>query len=206
MGSENTYTRIVKGLEQSKFSKRQFLPHDIFDELLTKGVVEEEMHKVNCECKPVLLDFVMNHSRKVFAILVYTGLVKRASNLLEYKFMDKHLPILREDNTFTSFNLLADDMALKWFQSWIEGGVQTTQNPSQDLVSFYDAQWIFLAPVFTKHSIMEQPHDSCPLPFLNYDKEEVEDWGSFSSLYKGRIHKAHTEYPNEGSHCSPNSI
>jgi serine/threonine protein kinase len=203
MGSEDIFTRMVKGLENSEFSRRKFLPHDTFDKLLTRGVVEEEMHKVNCECKSVFLDFVMNHSRKVFAILVYSGHVKRASNLLKYKFMDKHLPVLREDNRVTSFNLLADDVALEWFRSWTEGGGQTAQNLSQDLVAFDNAQWTFLAPVFTKQSIMEQPHDLCPLPFLKY---EMGGGGSFSSLYKGRIHKAHTECADEASHCSANSI
>lgn len=187
--------RFEKRQAHSDFSNADFLPVGVLSDLLTGPEIKDQMSKLELKCTKEFVDFVKEHAKRVFAILVFSKLVRHASHLLEYKFMDKHLPMLRdsEGNRATSFNLLADDQALRWFQTW---------DDTDDLLAFERGQWFFLAPEFTQNSTMEQPHDRCPLPILKWVKKDPSHAGSFSILYQGEIHKDHAKWLGKVSHLS----
>ncbi|KAJ8129636.1 hypothetical protein O1611_g3997 [Lasiodiplodia mahajangana] len=191
MGSDTLFTLIEGGLVEGRPDDRRFLPHDTFEELWTgdgtNKLIQSRAKLARCfgwKRVSKLIGFVRSSARKVFAILVRSDLAHKVSSLPKYGFMDKHLPVVVEGTDVTSYNLLADDMPLKWFRDW----------SPQEKVRFREAQWLFLAPIFVRRSIMEQLHNECPLPFIEFDKKAS---GSFSVLYRARIHKRHIECVEE---------
>ena len=205
-------SRIEKRLERSAFSKRRFLPQDAFEKLLTRGNIQKEL-KENGIDNEELLDFIVERGRKIFAILVRSSLVKHVSTLQEHLITDRYLPVEQDGSQVTSLSGPSmDDPALDWFRTWRSEAVSSYSDSSNDedlsdeadissddecihggvdkseIRKFCEAQWLFLSPVFTKESIMEELHQDCPLPFLEYD---AKTGGGYSTLYEGVIHQAH---------------
>jgi hypothetical protein len=191
---------INDGMKDSAFSKRKFLPQDAFEEVMVKENVKRELMRSKIY-REDLLDFIMENARRVFATLVRSRLVHRASKLDIYKFTDKYLPVELEDGQIKSLKgAPADDPALSWFQIWsdaddeeerVDGegtiGEEKTIN-TDEIRSFCNDQWLFLAPVFTRESIMDELHEDCLLPFIKYERKTG---GGYSFLHQGVVHKAH---------------
>ncbi|KAI0885986.1 uncharacterized protein GGS22DRAFT_159532 [Annulohypoxylon maeteangense] len=181
--TETLYQEIHDSLEDCCFSKKKFLPEKAFGDLLTSDRIKRILSYTRPLSKilqsKTLIEYIEEHATRVFAILVYSRLVDKAFTLKKHGFMDKYLPIQMGPGKATTFHLLADDAALKWFENW----------KASEIASFQNAQWLFLAPVFTEQSVLEQPDDTCPLPFISYDT--TQDAGSFGRIHKARIHSSH---------------
>ncbi|PMD58641.1 uncharacterized protein K444DRAFT_630355 [Hyaloscypha bicolor E] len=141
MGTDGLFTHINEGLASGLPDGKPFLPHDIFEKLWAGDEAKQEIQKQTGFFKKLikdqnstLVDFVKKSARKVFAILVRSNLVKKVSNLPKHKFMDNHLPIVVEGTRVTSYNLLADDAALEWFQSWTKHEI-AVKELEEDLVT-----------------------------------------------------------------------
>ncbi|KAI0443395.1 hypothetical protein F4803DRAFT_515237 [Xylaria telfairii] len=196
--SGSLFNRMKEGCKQSKFSNNPFLPHDAFEKLLTLETVGDELKNLETikdGLKKLLrrhksehrINFIMEHGKKVFAILVYLGFLSKLPNLLgRYKFKDKYLPVFTSGSGVQSFNLLADDESLNGFKGWTD----------QELNQFATSQWLFLAPRFTSESVMEQPPNRCPLPFLTYN---LIDSHYFSKIYHGSIQESHVDGSSMGT-------
>ncbi|KAI1212730.1 uncharacterized protein F4807DRAFT_457529 [Annulohypoxylon truncatum] len=195
---ERIHKSLIGEFQFSSFSNKKFVPdkrakglltNDILTQILSEGgkgyrdtIFGRRNGKQSSDSSnSELVRYIEDHATRVFATLLLSGHVERAVKLRKYGFMDKYLPVQIHDDQVTSFHLLADDKALKWFEGW----------SSQELASFDTFQWHFLAPVFTSRSILEQPHDMCPLPFTSYGDDE--DGGSFGKIYQARIHHDHIE-------------
>ncbi|KAI1457297.1 hypothetical protein F4805DRAFT_457862 [Annulohypoxylon moriforme] len=214
--TQELYTKIENGLDFCRLSKKRFLPTEVFEGLLTSSRIENilseskgwrtmvssgkkgmykwvqrsvysafrqicgrRLSKHTSDSSNSDVKYIQEHAPRVFAILVYSRLVKKALTLQKYQFKDKYLPILIESQKATTCHLLADNPVLNWFTDW----------KLSEIVSFQNAQWYFIAPVFTQHSILEQPDNMCPLPFVEYDN--AQDGGSFGRIHKARIHSSH---------------
>ncbi|KAI0195827.1 hypothetical protein EV127DRAFT_331665 [Xylaria flabelliformis] len=178
---------------ESTFSNSHFLPIGTLHRLLTDNEIENQMRRAGLRCPNGLVKFVSNHAKRVFAILVYARLLKYASTLFEYKFENKHLPILCTHVGVRSVNLLADHKALGWFAAW---------DDPDDVYRFEQNQWFFLAPEFAENSLMEQPHDECPLPVITSGYVSAFDAGSFNILHKGKLLEDHIGWFEKVSYLS----
>ncbi|KAI1759501.1 hypothetical protein GGR53DRAFT_527218 [Hypoxylon sp. FL1150] len=180
MAPPDLYTIIENELIHSKFSQKRFLPDAKFKELFTWPIIEQELRSQDSQStNPDLVKYIVDNATRVFAILVYSGLVAKAFTLSKHTFMDKYLPIQVDGKAVTTFHLLADNPALEWFEDWT----------SRERGTFKNFQWAFMAPVFDKCSILEQPDDEIPLPFVTYD--DTPDEGSFGKIHKAQIHGDH---------------
>ncbi|KAK4896717.1 hypothetical protein LTR27_005311 [Elasticomyces elasticus] len=154
------------------YDGRHFIPKTTFSELLTDEAVERYLTPDTTD----LLDTVCNSARKIFAILTLSSNTLRhfystLQELMELGFTDAHLPIeIREEQGpyFAQTIVAGDPDRLQkcfgpTFRNW-------TKKERQD---FCDAQWHFLAPVFSSELKNFVHHLDCrqPLPFIKLDKK-----------------------------------
>jgi hypothetical protein len=207
---------IRRRLVRSAFSNRRFLPQDAFEELLTEENIRTELRRAEI-LEDSLLEFIWRKARKVFAVLVYSNLVKYATNLQQYCFTDQCLPVEQNESRVISLTSLSeDDPALEWFGTWRdeessdtfpsdgEGdsrAAECSDSASSDgderaIHKFCQDQWHVLAPVFDKSSIIVELHQEHPLPFLSF---VAKGSGGFSLIHVGEIHSAHQKVLNDVS-------
>jgi len=174
------YDTIFEKLVRSEFSKKDFLPQDDFEMIITKSTIKEELEEALGTFDSSLVEYIAKNARKTFATLVIQDKVSKAANLEKAKFNDDYLPISNEKSRLTSLNGLSKDRhAWKWFKSW----------RTQERDDFCEKQWTFLSPIFESNSMMEVLHQDCRLPFIACESQG--EGGSFSLLHKAIIHHAH---------------
>ncbi|KAG9188484.1 hypothetical protein G6011_02407 [Alternaria panax] len=178
---------IEAKLAFSVFSKKNFLPRNEFDALLTENNIKEALDKAAPGgFDQSLVEYITKRARKTFATLVWGDNVQRAVDLEVFGFHDDYLPIDIEGTHLTSLNGLSGNSdAWNWFRSWKQ----------REISRFRHEQWIFLPFIFANDSTMEELHRDYCLPFIKYKRESEE--GSFSVLYKATIHHAHQKVSTE---------
>jgi hypothetical protein len=176
--------QILEHYAWSKFDnpKREFLPEGWIANLLTRQAIitDLELEQSTLEKKDGdLVDFIFQHGKKLFAILIVMDLSRRNKLLAMNKFKqttpqftDKSLP-LKEDARLDCFN----------DEPW------TNLRRS----NFLTTQWTFLAPVFSTTNFQLKLEPNCILPFT-WKSDDVKG-GAFSQVFEVTIHEDHQETP-----------
>jgi len=158
----------ILDLRQTNYDLRPFVPQDDLYSLLTLPVVSStlEYNGVDKGRLGDLAQIVHQGARKVFAVLVILNQVQHISVLVghdQFQDLDQQLPF--------------DSDKIK------RKGISASMASD-----FYDQQWQFLAPVFSKTLLPRELVDLTPLPIIERDKIGS---GSFGTVYKIRIHTSH---------------
>lgn len=185
----------TSSLESSGDSVRYLTEGNISRVITTNDIFQElqrcDRHRVlvsrRKECNPCtnaylndFSDWIHHHARKVFAITLYCAL-DEADTILAmkqfrvYEFGDDKLPV-RES--------VISDYTLKEFHARIWTPVRRRR--------FYDDQWKFVVPVFTreKYDYDLNPNDIFPFTVESSTLPKV---GGFGAVYKVRFHEEHQE-------------
>ncbi|KAG4436079.1 hypothetical protein IFR05_008435 [Cadophora sp. M221] len=180
--------RITLKYANSRFddSENPFLPDGCLDSLVTrKSIVEElrdkeltpeEEERVLHKDDQTVVDYVLSEGRKVFAITIISGLRGYDLNEAMWGFYendinDASLPI---KNT-----VIADG---------VEGFPGSVWGSARRHV-FFQEQWRFLAPVFSKENPAPDLKPHHILPFIRKGKSISE--GASGDVYEVGIHPAH---------------
>lgn len=177
--------RILAKFEQSKFDNtfKDFLPEGCIGDLITEEAVLEELPALNSETPDgkELLGFIQKDARKVFAIAVHSGLTGAelcdAMKLFKCNnFHDGCLPIKDIRSNKQNLNLFRR-------KPWNKTRVY----------NFYEKQWKFLAPVFSKNKFKHDLPPESILPFIWMSSTVKE--GTFSQIFQVKIHESHHKDP-----------
>lgn len=173
------YAELSSHLRICPLGDKSFLPLDSLDETITAESVKAQLSREDLQFWSGLPGEVVQHAKKVFAILVLIDEPRAIKDLLLEGLTDEHLPLFpkgdRNDNILVS-------VRGKTFQSFVAW-------PSSARVdAFLEKQWEVQAPVFdaTGSNIILNP--KCALPFQSI--AEV-GRGQFGTVYKGVLHPAH---------------
>ena len=168
---EELRAQIVNKREQN-VEKRHFLPqqalYDLMGEVLVKQAVREA--GINAHDVGEITKEIMKGARKIFAILV----------------------VIRQPQSILSF--IQDDQ----FQSSLDHKLPFPLGKLRELLpsaslgqEFYEKQWEFAAPVFTKRLLPRVLEDDMILPFVE-DKEVGE--GGFGVVHTIKVELHHQNF------------
>jgi len=149
--------RKIRGLQRKNAHGQTYIPDLSLFQLITHEVVHAELKisKVQPYLQEELTRHITTSASKVFAILALIKEIRLVSDLIERnKLQDSSLPLQLEDLTD-----LGAAVALK----------------------FYETQWQFLAPWFTRSIISKSINPNCVLPFLKDERLEI---GAFGTVYE----------------------
>jgi len=191
--------RIIMSFVKSTFDARgqDFLPESCIDELITFDAIRKELElddlakklpKLNLPWQNKLVQWILKHARKAFAILVQCdrGPDITRQTLMRFRkgnFDDSQLPF---DNP-----RLPTGVALP--RPWEDLFDLSSWNVFR-LYKFYDAQWGCIAPVFGPLTYNYDLSSECILPFIKAGIKLKED--AFSAVYRVKIHPAHQKHSN----------
>ncbi|KAH0432247.1 tol-like protein [Colletotrichum camelliae] len=176
--------QFLEHLEQSQFdTKGEFLPEGCLDDLINREALRDDLFSekgaLDLEDEKVI-DFINTRAKKVFAT-TYCVLGRGGSELvttmkyfLSVGFSDKVLPI--------------EDLRSHRKRSKALVALQKTWVPMR-IRNFYQAQWMFLAPVFSRDHFHHVLSANIVLPFVWVNKVTKE--GRFSKVYEVKIHENH---------------
>ncbi|KAI1154521.1 hypothetical protein F4825DRAFT_448428 [Nemania diffusa] len=154
--------RIADNLLESAVMPNRKFPPDGFQQILvTKETIAREIQNSNIglAVDASVVDFIVERARRLFIIMVYCELDLRYIMLLLQKaqrdgFDDNLLPLRKFSPE------------LRLFRHW----------NSTDLARFYEAQWTFLAPVFSSRRSSSKDFDeNIILPLVSMDKQDTID-------------------------------
>jgi len=156
---------------------RKFLPEGSLTRLVTEDSIRLELEDKKSQRDPIVVDlvpYICSKAIKLFATAVYMKCTRKTllevmHQLHNNDFTDEDLPMQLEDGKS------------KWTDlSWSKDQME----------DFYDAQWAFLAPVFSPSQMRYELSSDCILPFLDLEAKDIEVF-ALSSIIKGRIHEDH---------------
>jgi hypothetical protein len=152
---------------------------------LARHLSDEFDHRDGCQ-----VHFVTRvYSRKVFAILVFIGMVDEdvIQVFKKHDFDDGYLPI-GYDYAKKAVKCINE----KSNYTVLEGFRECSRWNTVTMSAFCDAQWQFIAPVFAmKPKRIEYPiYNETPLPFV-WRSEKSTGKGTLGLVYQARIHRAH---------------
>jgi len=194
--------------------QKYFLPKAAFTRLITKECIQKHLRKASSE----LMEFVCENATKVFAIVVYIGipgheLHSTMKSFQEHGLDDEMLPIKNmkcnaedksdgeeesDDEKSSDDEEICDevekykgeekvtcshDRALNVFHRRPWGGARFQH--------FYEAQWKFLSPVFTKDNFIYSLEPECVLPIKELRDEAGR--GHFSRVNAAMLRADHWE-------------
>jgi hypothetical protein len=174
---------IILAREKSAVNHRHFLPDTSLTNLITETAVKSILQSTS------LLEYIISNSRKVFAVLVFIGMVDEdvIQVFKKHNFNDGHLQIGYDyaKKAVKCINEKSNYTVLGGFRECSRWNTVTTS-------AFCDAQWQFLAPVFAvEPKRIEYPiYNETPLPFV-WRSEKPTGKGTFGLVYQARIHRAH---------------
>jgi len=156
---------------------RKFLPEGSLTRLVTEGSIRLELEDKKLQRDPIVVDlvpYICSKATKLFATAVYMKstrktLLRVMHQLHSNDFTDEDLPMQLVDGK-------SRWTELRWSKDRME--------------DFYDAQWAFLAPVFSPSQVYYELSSDCILPLLDLEAKDVGVF-AFSSMTKGRIHEDH---------------
>lgn len=175
--------------------KKKFLPEGHIEELATREAVISAMYKDRYDGDKFfweesrmerLIDFVFSKAKKVLAATIVSSLsgmelLIGMYQLMMIKFTDDSLPIAEDDLK----NLVAHFKATPWQPGRID--------------TFCQAQWRFLAPVFSSQKFQHNLEPHHILPFT--EKGTSVKQGAFGRVFKVKVH--HRHYLNPIKSVSP---
>lgn len=132
--------------------------------------------------------WIENHSKSLFATLLYTKRGEDIYSLVEERICDKDLPFQRKP--------LSGDLKEFNLQRREGGFISTMQHWDQkDLRNFGKAQYKFIAPVF-RPGQDKKYGDNIILPFIRRNDEVVVPpaYGGYSQVFQKAIHPSHHEF------------
>lgn len=178
---------------------KDFVPNNAIQDFTSQGEVQRHLEAMaekrvfpkNTAIQP-LIDYVMDQNRpakKIYLILELCKSLKYLSILRDAKFFDKHLPIEAkwsedEDRYIVTTKGPKGRVTHAAFRNWDEN----------DIDSFKDKQWLFMAPVFVSGRFDYAVNVNCPLPILPNDEEtDHVNVGYSGAVYEVKVHEAHLE-------------
>ncbi|RSL48486.1 hypothetical protein CEP54_012923 [Fusarium duplospermum] len=189
--STSLSVQLYKAKVKSHIDPRGFVPLDALDKLLTEEAIKSELIRAGvANITPHLLRYVLEHAKKIFAILVMTGNVELIERVLLDGLEDVHLPIEIDRGIARPYDHDSDNLSTN--KRWTIFQDQTLES-----MVFCEYQWRFLAPVFTEHGYKYFLHMECPLPFVDGKRMMGgERFSHHSRVYKACIHEAHRQWGN----------
>ena len=163
-------------------SQKKFLPLNDLNEKITRDSIKRELPPMTQRFNCNLPDKVLQHAKKVFAILVLMGEPRYIKDLLQEGLKDEHLPLQSKRGDNPNVLVSVHGTTFKSFDTW--------KNEAR-VGEFLEKQWLVLAPVLDptgKHIILDT---KCALPFQCIDQKT--DRGALSIVYKGTVHPAHQQ-------------
>ena len=195
--------RIFSKLVTSKFDLRahDFLPDDFIEELITKDAIQIVLG-LGTGSAPIsakekkFVDWIHSKARRLFAIIVYCGLVqdeitKSLKKFRVSEFTDGSLPIEKPRGS--------EGQALSRQFYFMPGFWNAPR-----LGSFWDHQWKFNVPIFDVDTYNYDLPSESIFPFTWKDESVKE--GAFSCVYRVRIHTAHQKHELEDVRTSASSL
>ncbi len=149
-----------------------FIPVGDLDEVLTGDAILRELRSHELEH---LFPYVVQGSRKIFAILLVIRKLDALQDLMEQTLGDGLLPL--PESALIS---LKDDKLSSTFSQW---GLDTRKQ-------FFDFQWTLLAPVFSEGRHLKLG-DDVRLPFI--ETTTIAN-GAFGSVHRVKIHGDHEKF------------
>lgn len=155
------------------------------DTILREFRREEKFNQYTDDDQNSLVSWVSRNARKVFATTIQCQLDPRflllsMVNFWHHDFTDENLPI-EDPSAYPKGRSRLPKPAAFHERIW----------PEFKHSEFFTKQWICLAPVFTSNKYEYDLRSQCILPFERADTGPR--GGSFSSVYKVIVHKAHQE-------------
>lgn len=172
---------LCKQVIEGMFDKvpQEFIPEGTVQQIIKREVVSKALN-INTpnEEQSDLIDFIVNHARKAFAVVVMAKI--NANKVMrwfkERNIVDLDLPIPTKDK--------------EWERSW---------RPE-----FYSTQWMFFATVFSTTNYDHKLQEAHIIPFVEKICEAGQ--GSFGIVYQYAVHKAHMQpvsnYPDHELHLA----
>jgi hypothetical protein len=175
------YQQLSQCLVKCSLGDQQFLPLSELNAKVTRDSISARLSESTRQLLPSLPDEVLDHARKIFAILVLIGEPRAIQDLVQEGLKDEDLPLsLQED---MDYNVLKsrNNQNFKSFASWDnEARVQ----------EFLDKQWLVQAPVLDPTGRHINLTQKCALPFLQSNKVATAADG-LCSVHRGILHPAH---------------
>ena len=174
---------IFDHFAQSKVDPRPeyFVPEGTVDRLVNYKSVMEALGMITVDSATddikELVSFILTRARKLFAISIYSGLeganlYRAMRSFQDSNFQDGHLPLCIPSHGQNKPPFVRSQL---WTRLKID--------------RFCQAQWKFLAPVFSPDHFYYDLGPETILPIINKDSDRKE--GAFSQVFKVRIHEAH---------------
>ncbi|KAK3648109.1 hypothetical protein LTR56_002587 [Elasticomyces elasticus] len=178
-------------ISRDNYEGRHFIPKTTLSKLLTEEVVERCL---NTDTRS-LLKTVCNSARNVFATLALSSNTpghfhSTLQELIALRFTDADLPIklMQGQGAYYAVTIETGDpdrVPKRFGPTFHDWSMKEVQD-------FCDAQWRFLAPVFTsKKKFVHYLDCKQPLPFTKLDK--VSGDGHFADVRKAFLHPEHQE-------------
>lgn len=188
--------QIYQRLKRSKFdTKQQFLPEGCLDQLINPQALKDDLFyekDILDSIDESLVNFINTHAKKVFAtaycVLGAGGstLVATMAYFQSLEFSDKCLPI---EDLLTDETMRNAPTELPFpFNQPRPLIISRTWAPMR-INHFYQHQWKFLAPVFSKNQFHHVLSVDIVLPFIWVNNTTKE--GLFSKVYEVEIHPEH---------------
>ncbi|KAI1121969.1 hypothetical protein F5Y10DRAFT_255134 [Nemania abortiva] len=185
MGGKSLSDRIIsQALEPSTFDTRpeKYCPQNKFEEFVTKEAISKHFENDLPDDKPgrrELVRWIYDKARKIFFIMVVSGFtnIETLTALRRIRadgLTDECLPISkpRSDDGVTEI--------------WESESITQRDN-------FFDKQWRFIIPVFSKSQFHHDLQPETILPFEEIDNGYISQ-GGFSHVRGFKVHPAH-QYP-----------
>jgi hypothetical protein len=211
MAGDPMSDKIMRCFRSSVFDRttRDFAPKGSIDDVITRKSILMEMDVDDpTDDDELLVDNILEKAKKVFAIAVHIGLDgsnlrKAMASFKSNGFADKDLPIsytMRENAVNQPNDHAMDPSNTHQVVARSRSSASGTNIPASFDISrrpwnrgriynFFEAQWKFLAPVFSTDKFNHDLEPLCILPFVSKDSDI--DKGSFGQVSKFEIHPDH---------------
>jgi hypothetical protein len=151
---------------------------------ITRDSVRAQLFPESLLLQPKLRNLpkkVVQHAKKIFAILVFIGEPRAIVDLLQEGLTDEHLPLSASPDQHDIAPVSVHGTTFMSFFGWENEG---------RVAEFLEKQWLVQAPVLDttgKHIVLDP---KCALPFLDVAEMSV---GDSPTVFKGKIHPAHQQ-------------
>ena len=163
-----------------------YLPLDALNSTITLSSVNAEIPMSVRLLSPGLAGNIVQHAKKLFAILCLVGESRHTKTLIHAGLVDDDLPLVLKTQVPKTIVTSARSKDFLCFASW----------PPNKLGLFLNTQWMLLAPTFEgtgRHITIEEQY---PLPFRQVERLSWRRPGRRGeSTMKVAIHKAHLAPP-----------
>jgi hypothetical protein len=178
---KSLYQHLYSHVLKSPLGDLDFLPLNNLHEGITRDSVRAQLFPESLLLQPNLPKKVVQHAKKIFAILVFIGEPCAIVDLLQEGLTDEHLPLSASPDQHDIAPVSVHGKTFMSFFGW--------ENEPR-VAEFLEKQWLVQAPVLDttgKHIVLDP---KCALPFLDVARISV---GEFIRVSKGKIHPAHQQ-------------